>query len=1088
MYNYFMDWLIVLVFVILLILVFLNLFKNSCDERSRHARAHLSLQNLSTVTAVNPTTGELMIPSQAGVILAANNGAQAIRIAGSATTTAGLVGVNTTANQIQFFANTALTAAVDVSGLYVADGNNIYLGTDTKYLRLNHTGTSSRIDYDSLGFYQNGTNQVLTLSNGSVTVSGTLSAPAMVFGDGSALVTGNNPNLDYSTFGQNFGVVSGAGSSTLSAAMSSTGQYQILGGCNQASYVSNNFGQTWSAISGIPTSSCNYYATSISVSGQYQIIGNLSNNTVYTSSNYGASFAAISGAYNNVIGACMSASGQYQVIIGTNIAGYYWYSNNYGVSFTRVDSISGTSYNLQQCAMSASGQYVIITSSVTSSSSIFVSSTYGVTFTQLLGNSFSPAITSGNSGCSISASGQYMFISSVSNGGYVSTNYGQTWSQNGLTSATTFSNVHMCNSSGQYAVILYTGANGGIYVSNNYGTSYTPIVIGATTNVFRGCMSTDGKYMLLSNYTGSPYASITRAPTQYVNNSISAVSSYADGSALVTGNNPNLDYSTFGKSIYQIPNISSKSGAAAMSATGQYQISFGYNQASYISTNFGQSWVTIGSPIPTASCITNGAMSASGQYMTIVSGNATIGTIYTSSNFGASFTSVGNYASASCVALSASGQYQYVCAGSTSAWSSNNYGQSWSTIPGITGSISLNQIACSASGQYVAISDAGTNIVLLSSNYGSTVTTVKPNSAVNTGYSGLAMSASGQYIFVGTGTTYGAYVSTNYGQTWSQNSGMNNTNYNNCVLCSASGQYSIIATSTGTTGTVYYSTNFGASYTAGPTLTANTDAGRGAMSADGHYIIISNQYTGYAPWASTTRNAQIYGLTQGVTIGYQALQVATTGYGNTCVGFQSGQNITTASQNCFLGPWTGQNVTTGNNNICIGSSAGLGTCGGAATTTGENNIYIGNCASGSASGNSYEIVIGVATAGNGSNTCTINASNGLFCNGRLNCAGVTSGGYIGFKNAGISGSSTYYIQVPSGYNTYLFSIENNAAGAGGSLTAICYYNGFADAAAFTILQNASVHSGFGCSMSSTGLITFTLNNLGACYYNFILLS
>ena len=65
-----------------------------------------------------------------------------------------------------------MTAAVDVSGIYVSEGNNMYLGTASNYLRLNHSGTSSRIDYDSLGFFQAGSTQALTLaSNGKVGVN-----------------------------------------------------------------------------------------------------------------------------------------------------------------------------------------------------------------------------------------------------------------------------------------------------------------------------------------------------------------------------------------------------------------------------------------------------------------------------------------------------------------------------------------------------------------------------------------------------------------------------------------------------------------------------------------------------------------------------------------------------------------------------------------------------------------------------------------------------------------------------------------------------------------------------------------------------
>jgi hypothetical protein len=90
-----------------------------------------------------------MIPENAGVVLQAKSGINAIRVSGTATTTAGIgvPGANTTANQIQFYSNDSIVAAFDQDGLYFpnAKSNVLYLGT-LGYIQCNtysNIGTSN---------------------------------------------------------------------------------------------------------------------------------------------------------------------------------------------------------------------------------------------------------------------------------------------------------------------------------------------------------------------------------------------------------------------------------------------------------------------------------------------------------------------------------------------------------------------------------------------------------------------------------------------------------------------------------------------------------------------------------------------------------------------------------------------------------------------------------------------------------------------------------------------------------------------------------------------------------------------------------
>jgi hypothetical protein len=92
-------------------------------------RAPVRAPLMADMTAISPTTGELMVPGNAGVVIQAKSGDNAIRISGTATTTAGLVSNGTTANQIQFYSNGNICAAFDSRGLYLVDNDWINIGS-----------------------------------------------------------------------------------------------------------------------------------------------------------------------------------------------------------------------------------------------------------------------------------------------------------------------------------------------------------------------------------------------------------------------------------------------------------------------------------------------------------------------------------------------------------------------------------------------------------------------------------------------------------------------------------------------------------------------------------------------------------------------------------------------------------------------------------------------------------------------------------------------------------------------------------------------------------------------------------------------
>lgn len=102
---------------------------------------------MSAFTAISAASGELMVPENAGVVIQAKSGINAIRVSGTATTTAGVTGPGTTANQIQFYSNDTIVGAFDRLGLYTTGAvytNSIKTTADTDLIISSYFGTTAR--------------------------------------------------------------------------------------------------------------------------------------------------------------------------------------------------------------------------------------------------------------------------------------------------------------------------------------------------------------------------------------------------------------------------------------------------------------------------------------------------------------------------------------------------------------------------------------------------------------------------------------------------------------------------------------------------------------------------------------------------------------------------------------------------------------------------------------------------------------------------------------------------------------------------------------------------------------------------------
>ena len=378
-------------------------------------------------------------------------------------------------------------------------------------------------------------------TSGNAIVAGTLQAPIHQFADNSSLITGT-PSLDYTIFGQNW-TSNNIGGNLQGFAMSANGQYQLVTQYGSGIIWSNNYGKNWNAV--VPNGTLSYYSAAMSASGQYQIIGVLTAaSNIYISSTYGTTWTIVATPTGKWYGFCVSASGQYMTATQANTGGtasYIWYSSDYGVSWKQSNSVSGV-YTSVCC--SATGQYQTATMNYAPGTEsgtaglIYLSSNYGATWTQ---SSATPL--NWKSVC-CSVSGQY--ITAIPNGGviYYSSNYGVTWTiSNSISSL--YWNIVCCSSSGQYQVAtINTPGTTNIYYSTTYGQTWSSSTI--PSNPWTYCaMSANGQYIGACGSSGIIVQSITNlGPIAVVTNGTNDVTIGTSASGWTTITSANLGGST----------------------------------------------------------------------------------------------------------------------------------------------------------------------------------------------------------------------------------------------------------------------------------------------------------------------------------------------------------------------------------------------------------------------------------------------------------------------------------------------------------------------------------------------------------------
>ena len=263
-----------------------------------------------------------------------------------------------------------------------------------------------------------------------------------------------------------------------------------------------------------------------------------------------------------------------------------------------------------------------------------------------------------------------------------------------------------------------------IYISSDYGDTWQQKA--SSLNWFKIAMSADGKYQTASTYN---------TPFGY----------------LYTSDN-------YGHTWTQIPTNETSIQDIAMSSDGKIQIFVTYTTSEYkISRDYGKTWTN--GTVNSTSGVKGVAISSDGKYITIVGAGGN-DRIYTSSNYGLNWTTIGSIGTWNSVTMSADGKFQAAVTGGTGyVYISNDYGNTW-TRKNNAGSRSWLSISMSSDGKYIAATTNG-NYNYVSTDYGENWTV----SYINNRQAGsfyvcndIAVSSNGKYTLTAAQAQY-IYVS-----------------------------------------------------------------------------------------------------------------------------------------------------------------------------------------------------------------------------------------------------------------------------------------------------------------------------------------
>ena len=328
------------------------------------------------------------------------------------------------------------------------------------------------------------------------------------------------------------------------------------------------------------------------------------------------------------------------------------FSSNFCIKW--MQNVSAPSAYWSSIAMSSCGQFqtALVNSAGANISGIYLSNDYGVNWGQIAYSQITPSTAGTNylwNSVAMSATGQYQ-VATFGNSIYTSQNYGISWIQDYVGTATIYSAA--ISSNGNFITAISSSLN--VYTSFNGGVSFQSQIPLNTI-------------VVNTNPKSSP------------NNSCFVAMS-STGQYQVCGFNVTT---------------------ANLPASG--------NITAFVSNNYGQTWKGI--VLPSNDSLNCASISSSGQYICIGRASTlTTNNLFVSNNYGATFTAVGPLYSAlnsylwSSISMSANGQYITAVSSVTNSYnnsmlSSVNYGATWNI--GTASSAAWSCVAMSANAQYI---------------------------------------------------------------------------------------------------------------------------------------------------------------------------------------------------------------------------------------------------------------------------------------------------------------------------------------------------------------------------------------------------
>lgn len=208
-------------------------------------------------------------------------------------------------------------------------------------------------------------------------VTDTYGRSAACSSDGQHIVIGfYNGSVWYSDdYGQTFSEILAAVSASGGMQINETGDLIVYGAGATGAYKAEKINDVW-ATTQLLTG--NRIGVAMSSDGEYMVIGGYSL-PIYTSEDYGETFILTS-LTNQCYRAAMSYSGQYQ-LVPSNYSGYQSYlSTDYGVTFSPINP----QINARSSAVSTSGQHMLLGTS----NALYYSSDYGSNWSIIRGGAF----------------------------------------------------------------------------------------------------------------------------------------------------------------------------------------------------------------------------------------------------------------------------------------------------------------------------------------------------------------------------------------------------------------------------------------------------------------------------------------------------------------------------------------------------------------------------------------------------------------------------------------------------------------------------------------------------------------------------